>query len=264
MSAQNKYKLSFNHYLFFIIVLIFFLLSEGLINNHYQIFSYYYYSELRYDRAGYNPLIWEENGIVEFAQVIVLFLSIIILLRYFKFYLKNLKKFFQIVLILYLVGLTYYFFEEISWGQHLFFWMTPDFFSKLNSQNETNLHNMSNLFNELPRTLLLLFCSLSFLFAKLINSSSKYLSLFLFPNSKLIYISFLILFFVLPDLILDIFDIKPFFLGWEVEKHPFNFQVDLTQLITFNFIRLSELQELLFNFYIICHAYYLKNFFNFR
>ena len=70
---------------------------------------------------------------------------------------------------------------------------------------------MSNLLNELPRTLLVLFCSLSFLFAKLINSRSKYLSLFLFPNSKLIYISFLILIFVLPDLILDIFDIKPFF-----------------------------------------------------
>ena len=264
MSTLNKYKLSFKHFLFFVIVLIIFLLGEGLISNHYQIFTYYYYSELRYDRAGYNPLIWEENGIVEFAQVILLFLSITILLRYIKLYLKDLKKFFQIVLILYLIGLTYYFFEEISYGQHLFFWKTPEFFSNLNTQNETNFHNMSNLLNELPRTLLLLFCSLSFLFAKLINSRSKYLSLFLFPNSKLIYITFLILIFVLPNLILDIFDIKPFFLVWELDKHPWNFSIDIFQLLSFNFIRLSELQELLFNFYIINHVYYLKNIFNFK
>ena len=264
MFYPNKQILSFKYFFILVVLSIFFLLFEGIIYNHYQIFSYYYYSEFRYDRGGYNPLIWEENGIVEFTQVILLFLSITILLRYIKFYLKDLKRFFQIILILYLLGLTYYFFEEISWGQHLFFWVTPDFFSKLNSQNETNLHNMSNLLNELPRTLLLLFCSLSFLFAKLINSRSKYLSLFLFPNSKLIYISFLILIFVLPDLILDILDIKPFFLVWEIDKHPWNFSIDLIQLLSFNFIRLSELQELLFNFYIIFHVYYLKNFFNFR
>ena len=264
MFYPNKQILSFKYFFILVVLSVFFLLFEGIIYNHYQIFSYYYYSEFRYDRGGYNPLIWEENGIVEFAQVILLFLSITILLRYIKFFLKDLKKFFQIVLILYLVGLTYYFFEEISWGQHLFSWVTPDFFSKLNSQNETNLHNMSNLLNELPRTLLVLFCSLSFLFAKLINSRSKYLSLFLFPNSKLIYISFLILIFVLPDLILDIFDIKPFFLVWEIDKHPWNFSIDLIQLLSFNFIRLSELQELLFNFYIIFHVYYLKNFFNYR
>ena len=75
---------------------------------------------------------------------------------------------------------------------------------------------------------------------------------------------FLILFFVIPDLITDIFDIKPFFLSWEIDKHPWFFFVDLTQLITFNFIRLSELHELLFNFYIISHIYYLKNFFNLK
>lgn len=264
MFYTNKQILSFKYFFILIVLSIFFLLFEGIIYNYYQIFSFYYYSEFRYDRGGFNPLIWEENGIVEFAQVILLFLSITILFRYIKSYLKNLKKFFQIVLILYSIGLTYYFFEEISYGQHLFFWITPEFFSNLNTQNETNFHNMSNLLNELPRTLLLLFCSLSFLFAKLIRFKSKNLALFILPNSKLMYLSCLILLFVIPDLIIDIFDIKPFFLSWEVERHPFNFSVDLTQLLTFTFIRLSELQELLFNFYIISHVYYLKNFSNFR
>ena len=255
--------ISFRYFFSLIIFLVFILLIEGIIHNHYGIFSYYFYSEYRYDRGGYNPLIWEENGFIEIFQVIILFLSIIILLRYNRFYFQNLSKIFRIVLFFYLIGLSYYFFEEISWGQHLFFWKTPDFFLDLNSQKETNLHNISNLFNELPRTLLLLFCSTSFLFANLISFKSKYLSFFIFPNSKLIYLSLLIIFFVLPDVIIDIFDIKPLFLNWEIEKHPWNFSIDLTQLFSFNFVRL-ELQELLFNFYIIFHAYYLKDFFNLR
>ena len=258
---QQKFK--FNYFLFLIIISILFLLCEGVIHNHYSIFSYYLYSEFIYDRAGYNPLIWEENGIVEFTQVFILLLSIIILFRYVKLHFKNLSKFFQIILSIYLIGLIYYFFEEISYGQHFFFWLTPEFFSKLNSQNETNLHNINNLFNQLPRTLLLLFCSLSFLFEKLIRFKSKNLALFVLPSSKLKYLSCLILLFVIPDLIRDIFDIKPFFLSWEVDIYPFYVSVDLTQLLSFTFIRLSELQELLFNLYIISHVYYLKNFFYF-
>tara|TARA_Y100001958_G_C21100749_1_gene450808 strand:+ start:55 stop:870 length:816 start_codon:yes stop_codon:yes gene_type:complete len=268
---MNEFKnqiLSFRYFFLLIIFFALFLIFEGVIHNHYQIFSYYFYSELRIDRGGYNSLFWEENGIVEFAQVIILLLSIIILFRYIKVNFKNLSSFFRIITIIYFIGLFYYFFEEISYGQHLFLWITPDFFSKLNSQNETNFHNMSNLLNELPRTLLLLFCTISFLIEKLINHRSKYFALFILPNPKLKYISYLILFFVLPDLIVDFFNIKPIIYSWKVHEPliqwGWTFYIDLIQLITFNFIRLSELQELLFNFYIIGHAYYLKNFFYLR
>ena len=41
--------------------------------------------------------------------------------------------------------------EEQSWGQHLFGWHTPDAWSQLNKQDETNLHNVSGIFNVLPR-----------------------------------------------------------------------------------------------------------------
>ena len=268
---MNKLKqeiLSFRTFFLLIIFFLSFLLLEGLIHNNYQIFSYYFYSELVTDKAGYNPLFWEENGIVEITQVIIILLSIIILLRYFKIYFKYLEKFFKIILVIYLIGLIYYFLEEISYGQHLFFWPTPDFFLKFNSQNETNFHNVSNLFDELPRILLLLFCSLSFLFAKLINYRFKNFALFILPNIKLKYISFTILLFVLPDLIVDLFNINPIILSWEVHEPAkewgWTFYIDFTQLISFNFIRLSEFQELLFNFYIICHVYYLEKFFKLR
>jgi hypothetical protein len=44
--------------------------------------------------------------------------------------------------------------EEHSWGQHFFHWQTPETWSSLNRQNETNLHNSSQLFNVLPRAML--------------------------------------------------------------------------------------------------------------
>lgn len=52
--------------------------------------------------------------------------------------------------------------EEISWGQRVFGWITPEKWSNLNVQNETNLHNLWILFEEHPNgspksTLALLF-----------------------------------------------------------------------------------------------------------
>lgn len=44
--------------------------------------------------------------------------------------------------------------EEHSWGQHFFHWQTPEIWSAVNRQNETNLHNSSPLFNMLPRAVL--------------------------------------------------------------------------------------------------------------
>lgn len=44
--------------------------------------------------------------------------------------------------------------EEHSWGQHFFNWETPEEWSRINRQHETNLHNVSPLFNMLPRAVL--------------------------------------------------------------------------------------------------------------
>ena len=44
--------------------------------------------------------------------------------------------------------------EELSWGQHLFGWSTPESIGALNDQQETNLHNMSSWFDQKPRLLL--------------------------------------------------------------------------------------------------------------
>lgn len=44
--------------------------------------------------------------------------------------------------------------EEISWGQHLLHWNTPEYWAQYNDQNETNLHNTSGWLDQKPRLLL--------------------------------------------------------------------------------------------------------------
>jgi hypothetical protein len=44
--------------------------------------------------------------------------------------------------------------EEISWGQHLFGWATPENWAAVNDQQETNLHNTSSWLDQKPRLLL--------------------------------------------------------------------------------------------------------------
>jgi len=44
--------------------------------------------------------------------------------------------------------------EEISWGQHVIDWTTPEFWAAVNDQNETNLHNTSAWLDQKPRLLL--------------------------------------------------------------------------------------------------------------
>lgn len=51
-------------------------------------------------------------------------------------------------------GCLYFAGEELSWGQHLFGWGTPDYLERLNDQGETNLHNISSWLDQKPRLLL--------------------------------------------------------------------------------------------------------------
>jgi hypothetical protein len=44
--------------------------------------------------------------------------------------------------------------EEVSWGQWLVGWGTPEFWASFNDQNETNLHNTSAWFDQKPRLIL--------------------------------------------------------------------------------------------------------------
>ena len=55
----------------------------------------------------------------------------------------------------FLLGCVYIAGEEVSWGQHIFEWGTPEFWSGVNDQGETNLHNTSSWLDQKPRLILL-------------------------------------------------------------------------------------------------------------
>ncbi len=44
--------------------------------------------------------------------------------------------------------------EEMSWGQHIFHWNTPEYWAMVNRQEETNLHNTYAIFEKTPRSML--------------------------------------------------------------------------------------------------------------
>lgn len=208
-------------------------------------------------RSGYNPIIWNENRIIETLQCIFLFLTIIYLIKIIYLNKKTKDKFFYLLLILYLASILYFFFEEISWGQHVFNWESNSFFKKYNNQGETNFHNISNLFDQVPRALLSLWCGLSifvFKFMKNLNIKNDYLLLIL-PNKNLKYISYLTLVFIIPDFIIDKFGFHP---GYS-DIHTININItEIYDFFSFNFIRLSEFQELIFAFYLLNHSYFMK------
>lgn len=207
---------------------------------------------------------WQENGLVENFQVFLLFLSNILLIKILILTDKKSKN--LIFFAIYALALIYYLGEEISWGQHFFKWPTPDFFISNNNQNETNLHNISNIFDQLPRAIVFFWCGLSVPILIVLNHFKKSkvnVEIFnlVFPNKKLLTISIFLLFFVIPDLVIDKLDLHPggsrsvFHTGSSFLESGFFYD-----LITFNFIRLSELHELIFCYYIFFHAFfYLEN-----
>lgn len=191
---------------------------------------------------------WNENGFVETLQVIFL-LCTIYMSTILSFKSKiQFEKFFLITITF---ALFYYLGEEISWGQHYLNFKTPELLNEINNQKEFNLHNISNLFDQLPRAIVLVICSTSFVFFLInkkffiINEKFNYLIL---PNLNLIFISFLLIFVSFPDFI----DTK---LNLQLSKRLDNY---FYELITLNFIRLSELQELIFTFYFLNYIIFLK------
>ncbi len=266
----RSFKFYFKIFLIFNLVVFF----EG-IYKHYQFLikkipiSYFYN-----DQGGYTQLIWHENGLIENLQSFLLLLSIFF---FYDFMRKNRLinfKMSKYIFILYICGLIYYLMEEISWGQHFFKWNTPNFLVDLNDQNETNLHNISSLFNQLPRNLIFLWCSLTFIIIKF-SFIKKYEQIegFIFPNQNLKYISIFLLLITFPSILsksfLPVYSIIEglnvgqihVIIDNDIIYEPKIDQIILAfflDIISFKFIRLSELQELFFNYYILSHSYYLR------
>ena len=210
------------------------------------------YAKLNFCKESFFFNFWNENGFIENLSSLFLFIAIIFLFKVRNLYAH--VKFVNIFIIVKILALIYFLGEEISWGQHLFKWTSPEFFKNANVQGETNIHNISNLFDQLPRTLVIIWCSLTVPVTLLINKRYKInenLLMILCPDKSLKYLSLILLFFMLPDLFVDKLGLHPGHvdaLGQGIEASIFY------DTITFNFLRLSEFHELIFTFYFFIYS----------
>jgi hypothetical protein len=127
--------------------------------------------------------------------------------------------------------------------------------------------------------LIIIWSSLAFV---LVNfefiKSNKSLSFFICPSIKLKNISYLIIFFTLSQNVFESFfnsasiievstlfennnSSHIFWFEWNGKKLTNDFYIGIViilDFLKFKFLRFSELQELLFSFYIISHTYYIN------
>lgn len=127
--------------------------------------------------------------------------------------------------------------EEISWGQHIWDWTTPDFWTEVNDQQETNLHNTSSWLDQKPRLVLLLGIVGGTLIAPLLKKRGL-LKLperldILLPPKELTVIALLV---VIPQLLEKIFELFDILI----------------------FARFSEVQELYMFYFVLLYLVMLK------
>ena len=270
MSIDN-YKFRLKIFIYFTVCL----LIEGFFYYYSHKLSYFCFNELIFtndckinysifdNKTGFNPYIWNENRLVEIIQVLLLLFTIIIFINIIKSSTNKISdKLFVYLIYLYLICILYFFLEEISWGQHIFKWKSSSFFLINNNQGETNIHNISNLFDQLPRSLLLIWCGFPIIIQKFISKIFKkeIYSEFVLPNRELKYLSLILILFFLPDFLVDKMNLHP---GHGIDTLGIN-QSDIYDFITFQFIRLSEYQELIFTFYLYNHALFFKKIIYFK
>ena len=127
----------------------------------------------------------------------------------------------------------YVFGEEVSWGQHFLNWSTPEYWSALNDQNETNFHNTSSWLDQKPRLILLIGIIVGGIIFPLLQ---KYKPGLLPPRLAVIY----------PDM--QTFAVAILVLG------PYLFD----KIVPDVFERVSEVQELYMFYFVLLYLVILK------
>lgn len=102
----------------------------------------------------YQRFIEPENGLVELATPLVSLAAFLVGLGLWRELYRIPARWMRLWVVVLTLACFYLAGEELSWGQQLFKWDTPQELSALNDQNETNLHNMSSWFDQKPRLLL--------------------------------------------------------------------------------------------------------------
>lgn len=179
--------------------------------------------------------IMSENGPHEYFQAILSFLAffvcVVVVLRHEIWKPLWLAGWIGIAAL----GSFYIFGEELSWGQQLFKWATPDFWMQVNDQKETNLHNTSAWLDQKPRLLLTIGVFVGGLIVPLVL---RYKPAFLpgafaliYPPAALSVTAMILLFLIASDKLADALEITLFMRTSEVQEIYLYYFVFLYMLV---------------------------------
>ena len=187
-------------------------------------------------------------------------INIILCNSIFIIFFKKLKSydFIKIFILIEILGICYFFFEEISWGQHFIKYTTPNFVKDLNHQGEFNLHNISSIFNELPRNLVFIWCAILGPIILWTKPNIGKLNLIILPSKKLVLLSLIILSFKVPEIIISSLDLIDYTKTNPLEDN-YSISILFWRILSLDFIRISELHELMFAYYFLWHSIFLKS-----
>lgn len=96
----------------------------------------------------------EHFGYLERSHFLLPAIGVLICLRILRMEQTRRIAYLRGAIIAFAVACFYIAGEEESWGQHFFQWATPETWSSINRQDETNLHNTSYYFKQGPQLVL--------------------------------------------------------------------------------------------------------------
>lgn len=94
------------------------------------------------DDAIYRAIFETEFGIVELLTAFLLLPAAVLALMSARCFWRAGNAIEAVLLVGFALACIFLCGEEVSWGQHVFQWSSPDYFADKNLQGETNLHNM--------------------------------------------------------------------------------------------------------------------------
>ena len=95
----------------------------------------------------------EGFGVLELSQFFLALGASLICIRALRLGVVKASTLLWVAVLFFALAAFYIAGEEHSWGQHFFNWNTPSYWSEINRQQETNLHNTSPWFNQRPKLL---------------------------------------------------------------------------------------------------------------
>lgn len=127
----------------------------------------YAISVFTHKHQGLESWLLGELGLIENLTVLLLVTSTLITIFLIHRSGKVLRLIPRLFLVVYCIGCIYFAGEEASWGQHWFGWGTGEYFSEVNDQKETNLHNTSVFLDRMPKAIVSLSIFIGGIFAPL-------------------------------------------------------------------------------------------------